>query len=72
MNFFQEIIVDDFLNSVSERFSVDYEYKIQWCAEIIIYQPGYTINLENTRLWLTNVYTVRDFYPNSHLCKKKI
>ena len=29
MNFFQEIVVDDFLNSVSERFSVDYEYKIR-------------------------------------------
>ena len=37
-DFYQEAVVDDFLNSVYERFLSDGEYKIQGYVEIIISQ----------------------------------
>ena len=55
-DFYDEKIVDDFLNSIYERFvSVDY-YKIQGYGKIINYQQTELVNLENARVWLTNVY----------------
>ena len=54
-DFFQEGVVDDFLNSVYERFLSDGQYKIQGYVEIINYQPTEIINLKNTRVWLTNL-----------------
>ena len=60
-DFFQEGVVDDFLNSVYERFLSDGEYKIQGYVEIINYQPTEIINLKNTRVWLTNVYMALPF-----------
>ena len=60
-DFYQESVVDDFLNSVYGRFVFDAEYKIQGYVEVINYQLGEIINLENTRLWLTDVYTAHHF-----------
>ena len=55
-DFYDEKIVDDFLNSIYERFvSGDY-YKIQGYGKIINYQQTELVNLENARVWLTNVY----------------
>ena len=61
-DFFQESIVNDFLNSVYERFvSGGAEYKIQGYVELINYQQTEIINIENTRVWLMNVYTACHF-----------
>ena len=56
-NFFQEQIVDDFLNSVYTRFDTNDQYKIQDYAETINQQQGEFIIAESTRVWLTNTYT---------------
>lgn len=56
-NFFQEQIVDDFLNSVYTRFDTNDQYKIQEYAETINQQQGEFIIAESTRVWLTNTYT---------------
>ena len=60
-NFFQEQIVDDFLDVVYSRFVSDGEYNIQGYAEIINQQQGEFIIAESTRVWLTNTYTTRHF-----------
>ena len=59
--FFNERIVDDFLSSVYNKFNPDKDYKIQGYAEIINQQQGEFIIAENTRVWLTNTYTVKYF-----------
>ena len=63
MIFFQESVVDDFLQAVHTRFTPSDEYKIQGYAEIINQQQGESIVSENTRVWLTNVYTDQYFNP---------
>ena len=65
-NFFDEQIVDDFLNSVYGRFEPDDLYKIQGYAEIINQQQGEFIIAESTCVWLKNTYTARHF--NVHVC----
>ena len=60
-NFFEEQIVDDFLNSVYERFEPNDQYKIQGYAEIINQQQGEFIVAESTCVWLTNTYTAKHF-----------
>ena len=60
-NFFQEKIVDDFLDAVYRRFFSDGEYKIQGYTEIINQQQGEFIVAESTRVWLTNTYAARHF-----------
>ena len=62
-DFSQEGIVDNFLEAVYNRFIPDDEYKIQGYAEIINQQQGESIVSENTRVWLTNVYTAKHFNP---------
>ena len=62
-DFSQEGIVDNFLEAVYNRFIPDDKYKIQGYAEIINQQQGETIVSENTRVWLTNVYTAKHFNP---------
>ena len=62
-NFFEESIVDDFLDAVYARFVPDGEIKIQGYAEIINQQQGNNIISENKRVWLTNVYTAKHFNP---------
>ena len=60
-NFFEEQIVDDFLNSVYARFEPNDQYKIQGYAEIINQQHGEFIVAESTRVWLANTYTAKHF-----------
>ena len=60
-NFFQEQVVDDFLDAVYSRFLSDDEYKIQGYAKIINQQQREFIIAESTRVWLTNTYTARHF-----------
>ena len=60
-NFFEEQIVDEFLNSVYERFEPNDQYKIQGYAEIINQQQGEFIIAESTRVWHTNTYTAKHF-----------
>ena len=60
-DFYQESVVDDFLNSVSGCFAADAEYKIQGYVEVMSYQLGEIINMKNTSIWLVNVYTARHF-----------
>ena len=64
MIFFQGV-VDDFLQAVYTRFTPDDKYKIQGYAEIINHQQGGFIVSENTRVWMTNVYTAKHFNPYS-------
>lgn len=60
INFYQDNydkkIVNDFSNSVYERFVSGKDFKIQGYVEIINYQQTEIVNLENTRVWLTNVF----------------
>ena len=56
-DFFQEQIVEDFLDSVYNIYVSDTEYKIQGYAEIINQQQGQFLIAESTRVWLTNNYT---------------
>ena len=60
-NFFEESIVDDFLDAVYARFVPDGEIKIQGYAEIINQQQDDNIISENERVWLTNFYTAKHF-----------
>ena len=60
-DFFQEQIVEDFLDSVYNIYVSDTEYKIQGYAEIINQQQGQFLIAESTRVWLTNNYTARYF-----------
>ena len=67
-NFFEEQVVNDFLDSVYARFDPDDQYKIQGYVEIINQQQGDFIIAENTRVWLANSYTAKhfnDFIRNS-------
>ena len=58
-DFFQEDVVDDLLQGVYNRFNPGDEYKFQKYAEIFNQQKGESVVSENTRVWLTNVYTVK-------------
>ena len=49
-------IVNNFSNSVYERFVSGKDFKILGYVEIINYQQTEIVNLENTRVWLTNVF----------------
>ena len=69
-DFSQEGIVDNFLEAVYNRFIPDDEYKIQGYAEIINQQQGESIVSENTRVWLTNVYTAKHLNPYGRNAKK--
>ena len=60
-DFYDEKIVDAFLNSVYERFVPGKDFKIQGYFEIINYQQ--TKIVKNTRIWLTNVFKGRHFNP---------
>ena len=62
-NFFQESVVDNFLESVYACFTPDDQYKIQGYTEIINQQQGEFIIFESTRVWITNVYTAKYFNP---------
>ena len=64
-DFYQESVVDDFLNSVYKLSVSDAEYKVQGYFEFINYQQTELISIENTRVRLTNVHTARHF--NSYI-----
>lgn len=56
-DFYDEETVDQFLNSVNEVFnsSNSKEYKIQGYFELRHFQQTAQVELENTKVWLTNV-----------------
>ena len=61
-DFYDEKIVDRFFNSVKELFvSNSKELKMQGYFELKNYQQTEPAELENTRVWLTNVFTGRYF-----------
>ena len=62
-NFFDEKIVDRHFNSVQGSFESvrGKEFKMQGYFELKNYQQTETIELENTRVWLTNVLVGRYF-----------
>ena len=62
-DFYDEKIAHDFLNSVYERFVSGRNYKIHGYVEVVNYQQTEIVNLENTRVWLTNVFKGRHFIP---------
>ena len=62
-DFFQEDAVDDFLQGVYNCFNPGDKYKFQRYAEIINQQKGESVVSENTRVWLTHVYTAKYFNP---------
>ena len=62
-DFFQERIIDDFLQAVRNRFVSDDEYKTQGYAEIINQQQGDFVIAETRKVWLTNTYTARYCNP---------
>lgn len=62
-DFYQEGVIDDFLQAVYNRFVSDGEYKIQGDAEMINQQHGDFIITKNTRVWLTHTFTARHFDP---------
>ena len=62
-NFFQESIVDDFLEAVYACFTLDDEYKIQGYPKIINQHQGESTISQSTRVWMTNVYTAKYFNP---------
>ena len=57
-NFYDEEIINFFSDSVKERFGPNerVEFKIQGYVEIKNYQHTEAVELENTRVWLTNVF----------------
>ena len=61
--FFDEKIVDRFFNSVQGSFESvrGKEFKMQVYFELKNYQQTETIELENTRVWLTNMLVGRYF-----------
>lgn len=60
-HFFDEGTVDSFSNSVYERFASGKDFKMQGYVELINYQQTETEELENIRVWLTNVFIGRYF-----------
>ena len=62
-DFYNEKIVDDFLNSIYERFVSGGYYKIQGYGKIVNYQQTELVNLENDRVWSTNPYKDCHFNP---------
>ena len=61
-NFFDEGVIDSFFDSMKDSVvSPKNEFKMQGYAEIVNFQPTETIELENLRLWVTNVYYGRYF-----------
>ena len=55
-DFFHEKIVDSFFNPVNNK-----KLKVQDYFKLRNYQQTETVVLENTRVWLMNVYTGRYF-----------
>ena len=63
-DFFDEKIVDSFFNPVKELFvptANNKKLKVQDYFKLRNYQQTETVELENTGVWLTNVYTGRYF-----------
>ena len=61
-DFYDERIVDAFFNSVKSLFVSDgKEYKMQGYFELKNYQRIEPVELETTRVWLTNVFVGRYF-----------
>ena len=61
-NFFDEGVIDSLFDSMKDStVSPKNEFKMQGYAEIVNFQPTETIELENLRLWVTNVYYGRYF-----------
>ena len=61
-DFYDEKIVDRFFNSVKELFvSNSKELKMQGYFELKNYQQTEPVELENTRVWLRNIFTGRYF-----------
>ena len=60
-DFFDEKIVEIFFNSVKKIFVIDGrdEFKMQSYAEIKNYEQTEIVELENIRVWLTNVFVGR-------------
>ena len=70
--FYKEKIIDRFFNSVRELFvSVGKELKMQGYFELKNYQQTEPVELENTRVWLTNVFVGRYFNEFSRSEMKK-
>ena len=55
-DFYDEEIVDDFLNSVYERFVSGKNVHFQGYVEIANYQQTVIVNLESNRVWLADVF----------------
>ena len=62
-NFFEQSIVDDFIDVVYVHFIPSGEDKVQGYAEIINQQQGEIIVSENWKVWLINVYTGKYLNP---------
>ena len=60
-NFFEERVVDDFIELVYVRFVPAAQIKIEGYAEIINQQQGEIITSGYKRIWLTNVYIGKHF-----------
>ena len=61
-NFYDEKIVDVFFNSVKNPFVSDgKEYKMQGYFELKSYQRTEPVELENIRVWLSNVFVGKYF-----------
>lgn len=62
-DFYDEKIVDQFLDSVKEVFNSASckEYKIQGYFELRNFQQTEAVELENRRVWLTNIYLGKYF-----------
>ena len=57
-HFYDEKIVDSYFDLVKECFALNetVEFKMQEYVEIKNYQRAETVELENFRVWLTNVF----------------
>ena len=57
-DFYAEKIVNSFFNSLKKRFTLNEtaEFKMQGYVKIKNYQRTETVELENTRVWFTNVF----------------
>ena len=63
-DFYNESVLDGFFNSVKDLFTPaakGKEYKIQAYFELKNYQRTDFVDIENTRVWLTNVFSGRFF-----------
>ena len=62
-DFYEEKIVDSYFDLVKERFALNetVEFKMQGYVEIKNYQRAETVELENFRVWLTNVFVGQYF-----------